>query len=204
MCCWKNNSAPITVRTLSMSLMLILSACNHNQQEIVFYPIDSLITHQIENLSQDKAILHKEAFLKGHTDTVTYIPRDTTAWVNELDIFRQLKIMNKPVNRDSYIVDDGLYDPGSNLTVKAFTSKNEDLPVLSLRVFYDDNLLSPRRIEAVYREENTLYKSSRNLSLEFQQIDNKTVLTAYAIEGGQKMILEDSIQFAVRGKIQIN
>jgi hypothetical protein len=202
MCCWRNNSVSISVMTLVMSITLVLFSCNHNQQEIVFYPIDSIITNQIRNLAQEKAILHKEAFLRGHADTVTYIPSDTAAWVDELDVFRELKIMNKPVNSDSYIVDDGLYDPGSNLTVKAFTSKNEDLPVLSLRVFYDDNLLSPRRIEAIYREENALYKSSRNLFLEFQEINNKTVLTAYAIEGRQKMVLKDSIQFTVRGKIQ--
>jgi hypothetical protein len=201
---WRNNKYSVAVGGVVILLFTILAGCNPNQQKEVFYPIDSLITEQIVALSREKAVLHKEAFFGGNSDTLTYTPGDTSAWVNELDIFRQLKIMNKPVNRNSYIVDDNLYDPGSNLTVKAFTSKKEELPVRSLRVFYDAALTMPRKIEAVYHEENPLYQSSKELFLEFQQINNKTVLTSYSIIGGQKMILKDSVQFTIKGKIQIN
>jgi hypothetical protein len=200
---WRNNKHLILIPGIVVWILTILMGCNPNQQKENFYPIDSLITSQIISLSKEKAVLHKEAFFGGKSDTLTYIPGDTSAWVNELDIFRQLKIMNKPVNRGSYIVDDNLYDPGSNLTVKVFTSKKEELPVSSLRIFYDDALLRPRKIEAVYHEENPLYQSSKELCLEFQQINNKTLLTSYSITGGQKMILKDSVQFAIKGKIQI-
>jgi hypothetical protein len=124
------------------------------------------------------------------------------AWRNELEIFSQLQVINKPINREFYIIDDGLFDPSSNLTVKAF-SATENLPVRYLRVFYQESISKPRKIEALYDDRNQLYKSGRILEMEFQQIDNKSVLTSYAIEGGQKMILGDSVAFVIRGVITI-
>jgi hypothetical protein len=85
--------------------------------------------------------------------------------------------------------------------VKAFTSL-EPLPVRSVRIFYDNDITKPRKIEAVYAEENSLFESSKNLLLEFQQIDNKNVLTSYSIDGGQEMIFGDSVSFSVNGKIK--
>jgi hypothetical protein len=183
---------------------MLLVACEADKERVMFYPIDSLVTAQIRALTTSQATLQKEAVLGSDVSSKKYTPPDTLTWIDELDIFRQLETMNKPVNRDSYIVDDGLYDPGSNLTVKAFTSKESDLPVNYLRVFYEHSVNRPRKIEALYKEDNTLYKSSRIMIMEFDQINNKTVLTSYSITGGQKMTLGDSVMFAINGKIQIN
>jgi hypothetical protein len=177
-----------------------MTSCTQPTETSNLYNIDSLVTEQIRLLATTKPTLEKHAVLGSGTDTLAYVP-DSTQWNKELEIFRQLDLMNKPVNRAYYLVDDNLYDPGSNLTVKAFTAL-EPLPVRSVRVFYDTDIRQPRKIEAIYDEENTLYKSSKNLLLEFQQIDNKNLLTSYSIDGGQKMILSDSVTFSVKGRIQ--
>lgn len=184
-------------------LAALLTGCESGREASTFYAVDSLVSAQIRTLTDAKAVLHKEATLGGQTDRSVYTPKDTTAWTDELDVFRQLQEINKPVNREIYIVDDGLYDPGSNLMVKAFTA-TEPLPVMSMRIYYDNSIRKPRKIEAVYAEANSLYQSSKTLLMEFQQINNKTVLTSYTIEGGQKMIMRDSVTFSVRGKIQID
>jgi hypothetical protein len=199
---WKNNLKRTFVPYLFLPAVF-LSGCESGKEESSFYSVDSLVSAQVIILTEAKAVLHKEAMLGQQTDRSVYTPRDTTAWMDELGIFRQLQDINKPVNRDSYIVDDGLYDPGSNLMVKAFTSTRQ-LPVMSMKIYYDYAIKKPRKIEALYEEENSLYTSSRILLMEFQQINNKTVLTSYTIHGGQKMVLGDSVTFSVKGKIQID
>jgi hypothetical protein len=201
---WKNNLQAHLKTVVVLGALVLLAACKDSRNDFVFYPVDSLVTAQINALTVRKASLHKEALLGTQVNSLKYTPKDTLTWINELDVFRQLETMNKLVNRDSYIVDDGLYDPGSNLTVKAFTAKEEtDLPVNYLRVFYHESVNNPRKIEALYNENNTLYKSSRLLIMEFEQIQDTTLLTSYSIHGGQKMTLGDSIIFAISGKIQI-
>jgi hypothetical protein len=203
MFCWNNNRAHTQTLAVLVFFGMCLTACNRNEPGARLYPIDSLVTAQIINLTQSKAVLHKRALMGSRSDSIVYTPKDTSAWISELDIFRQLEVINKPVSRASYLIDDNLYDPGSNLTVKAFTSTT-NLPVRHMRIYYDRSVRQPRKIEAHYDEENSLYQSSRLLLLEFQQINNKTVLTSYAIKGGQKMILGDSVAFTVKGKILID
>jgi hypothetical protein len=204
MCCLKINSNLNNNFTLPVLLALLIISCDRKEREANLYPIDSLVTAQIINLTAMQAVLQKQAIMGVNADSIVFTPKDTADWVSELDIFRQLGVINKPVSRASYLVDDGLYDPGSNLTVKMFTSTAPELPVQDLRVFYNRSARYPRKIEARYDEETSLYKSSRLLTLEFQNINNKNVLTSYSVKGGQKMILGDSVIFSVKGKILIH
>ena len=184
-------------------LVLALFSCESENSPATFYPIDSLITAQIKHLTTINAGLFKEALLDGKTDTVTYTPGDTSSWAQELDIFRELNDINKPVNKENYRVTDGLLDTQSNLKIKAFNCV-EELPVVYLKVYYQGSIDKPRKIEALYDQGNRLFGSTRVLSMHFQQINNTTVLTSYSVKGGQKMILADSVAFYISGKIWID
>lgn len=200
MFCWRKSTVQVFRGGIISIVACVSFACGNNMRTTKLYNIDSLVSEQVRLLSSGKPKLTKQAVMGSKQDAMEYVP-DSTAWSKELDIFRQLDAMNKPVNRSKYLVDDNLYDPGSNLTVKAFTSL-EPLPVRSMRIFYDTDIAQPRKIEAVFSEENSLFESSKNLLLEFQHINNKNLLTSYSIEGGQKMILSDSVTFSVKGKIK--
>lgn len=177
-------------------------SCGSQERSRALYPVDSLISAQVSTLSKSNAWLQKIAVMQDKSDTTSFAPQDSLGWSKELDIFRELEVMNKPVSQSNYLIDDNLFDPGSNLTVKAFTSTTE-LPVRSMRVFYDGSIQRVRKIEAEYEDENALYQSKRSLVMRFNQINNVSVLTSYTILGGQKMILADSVAFRLDAKIQV-
>ena len=193
----------LAVYALYFTLVFATVSCESEKQPATFYDIDSLVSGQVNYLTEIQAGLFKEALLGGKADTVTFTPADTVGWTKELEIFRKLNEINKPVNKGRYEIRDGLMDPGSNLTLKVFKSK-EPLPVTYLKIYYQGNISKPRKIEALYDEENRLYKSARLLSMQFQQLGNQSVLSSYSVKGGQKMVFGDSVAFYISGKILID
>lgn len=196
-------------RSALVCVCMIMFACGDKPgSKTLFYPVDSLVTDQIRYLAKAKASIKKTADVGGKKDVNTYTPPDTLGWIKELGVFRELAAINKPINHEAYLVDDGLTDIRSNLSVKAFTAKKEamekqKLPVRYLRVFYHESADNLRRIEAEFNDETSLYQNTRHLTMEFQEVHNKIVLTSYSIVGGQKMYLGDSVHYAVEGIITL-
>lgn len=190
-----------------LSLFFILPSCETKKSVThTYYPIDSLIQSQIELLVESKAHLTKKAEINGAEEMSTAIPKDSAAWAHELDIFAQINSINNPVNAGNYKVQTGLRDSTSNLSIHLITTNDEsvaknELPVVYAKIFYLNALSKIRRVEALYQEENSLLKGTRLLILEFQEINNKTALVSYSIEGSQQMFLGDAVQFVVRGTI---
>lgn len=167
-----------------------------------YYPFDSLLNNQVQHLARAKATLSKKAAIGEKEELKTFIPKDTLAWRHELDVFAQLNDINKPVNRGKYRIVPHAKDRNSNLLIYTLES-TEKLPVSFLKVYYLETLSNIRKIEGLYRQESSLMHTSRYLSMEFQHINNKTVLTSYSMKGGQKMLLGDSVEFSIHGSITL-
>ena len=183
--------------------LVFLSSCENKPGEIkYYYAVDSLLKNQTKFLSTSKAKLTKEAFIDGETESRSYVPKTDTAWQFELDVFAQLNDINKSTNVGKYRTARAVKDLNSNLLIYTIES-TEKLPVSFLKVYYLDNLSNIRKIEGLYREESSLLTSSRHLAMEFQNINNKIVLTSYSIQGGQKMLLGDSVTFSVHGMVTL-
>lgn len=204
---WKNNL--IKIRSfihlfgIALLLMYSISACDQRGvQHTGYYPIDSLVSSQIHFLTEAKASTHKVARLGEKEEKQTIQPKDSTGWMNELDIFRELKTLNKPINAGAYKVEDGLTDSRSNLKVKTIATDKE-LPVRSMKIYYYGKPENVKRIEAQFNEANSLYSSTRYLTMEFEDVYNKPVLSSYSINGGQKMFLGDTVVFSVKGNITL-
>ena len=184
----------------------LFSCTKGDTPHTVYYPVDSLIQAQIDYLgdSSRPASLHKYATMGTDQDTVVYQPGNKANWADELGPLLRLGLINKPIHQGKYLVENDLRDPNSNLRIRVFKARDAALPIVYLKVYYQDTPQQVRRIEGAYREINALYTSTQILSMELQEIHNKTLLTSYSIRGGQKMILADSMALGVDGWIALN
>ncbi|MBX2944413.1 MAG: hypothetical protein KF725_01165 [Cyclobacteriaceae bacterium] len=183
---------------------LVVCACSQQKEEKAYhYNIDSLVQHQIEYLVKAQATLSKEAIMNGQRQDSVFVPKDSLAWARELDLFREIGSINKPINQNNYKISDGLTDTFSNLTVRQLTATS-DLPIRYVKIFYQDAPSKLRKIEALYQQENSLLKTKRKLIMEFTDLYNKNILTSYSVDGGQKMFVGDSVHYVIKGSIQVN
>jgi hypothetical protein len=188
----------------SMRLLLLvitwvaLASCTESAKKADSY-FDSLVTNQVTALSLAKASIVKQASIAGNHDETTFTP-DSTLWESELDIFRQLEIYERSAYKDAYEVKDGIPDEKSNLTVRSYRSL-KNIPVRDLKFYYHDQFRHLKKIEATYREQNTLYTTWRTLQMEFDETNGKSVLSSYSVSGVQKMVLSDSVKFLIHSKV---
>ncbi len=180
--------------------LVLLSSCERPVSQHYYYNVDSLLFEQITLLADSEAILRKHGEMNSVEHDSTYTPIDSAGWAKELDIFAEIGIINKPINRGSYTVTDGQPDDSSNLTIREYTA-NKPLPLRYLKTYYHEHPSRLRKIEAFYVHENVLLKSRRKMVLEFTDVYQKNVLSAYAIEGAQKMLAGDSVHFVITASV---
>ena len=188
-------------------LIVVLSSCKNDDasREKVFFDLDSLITAQEKYLAERRPTLFKIADLDGQLDSTSVSDLDTTGWSAELDIFRQLDLNKKSVNRRNYAIQKDIRDPYSNLLICKYVAQNEntsdEMRIKNVNNYYQDRLTNPRKIEGEFFEQNALYTSTRSLVMELNNIHDKTLVTRYIVKGTQKMILGDSVRFEIIGTV---
>lgn len=188
------------VRTLFFLVIAFIHvSCNKTNQvyDKPYVDFDSLINSQIKSLVRAKSSLTKSVVLDGKSDQST-ITIDSAIVAHELDVFRQLDFINKPLYRNGYEVIDGEKDTRSNLTTRKYKSKNLS-PIPIVVFYYHNDFFNIKKIESVYQEDNTLYSTRRELLLEFDDASGTQLLTRYSLKGIQKMILNDTVMFSIEG-----
>jgi hypothetical protein len=154
-------------------------------------------------LSSAKIKLEKKAGIGDQQEVVVITP-DSAGWSNELAVFRQLEVAERPTNRDKYTVSE-IEDSRSNLRVRSYVAKETGdtrrTPVPYIHFFYLDGISDIRRIEAGYYESNLLYTSKRELVLEFEEATGPNPLRRYSIDGYQKVMMADSVHFLVEAEV---
>ncbi len=175
----------------------LLTACNRvNQQyDKAYVDFDSLINVQVAELIKSEVTINKISVINGKRDSSTFLP-DSLKLSNELDVFRQLDLINKPLYRNSYDIKVGEKDTKSNLLIRSYTAKSPS-PVSYVKFYYQSSSNHIKKLESFFREENALYNTSRNLTLIFDDSSGSPLLSGYQLSGSQKMILSDTVNFSV-------
>lgn len=182
---------------LFLCSIAILTSCEtQTDAKKPYFDIDSLVNAQVKNLVASHARIVKTASL-NEVKAKSEFATDSIGWATELDIFRQLDIINKPTNKDSYLVADGEKDFSSNLIVRSYKAKR-DLPVQLLKLYYYKDLQNLKKVEAVFGEKNSLYITERSLTMNFDDVGGENRLTYYSINGIQKMVLGDTVRFTIQ------
>ena len=178
---------------------LLVAACSQeHKSNTKYFDFDGLIDDQVSQLSQRVRVLDKMAEMSGVKSDSTFLP-SSKGWESELEIFRELEIINRPAYQKIYTVEDGLEDTKSNLKIRRYSSGAS--PVSSVKFYYQNEFDTLKRIEADIVEKNLLYTNSRTLVLEFDEEDGKPLLIRYAMNGFQKMVFSDPVRFSVSGEI---
>ncbi len=179
--------------------LFLLASCNKSnlKYEKSYFDFDSLISSQSVALVKAGTLLSKSVSLNGKQDQSS-IQTDSTLMAHELEVFRQLDVINKPLYKSAYVILGGDKDSRSNLRIRTYKSKNPS-PVPFITFYYLNDWKHLKKIESVYQEDNTLYSTERHLQLEFDDRAGIPLLSRYNVTGKQKMILSDSVLFSIEG-----
>ena len=182
---------------------LLAQACGRQNAKYDkrYIDVDSLISAQIELLRTKPIVIQKEAIMK-ESKSGGQVKADSAALARELDIFRQIDFMNKPLFRDQYQISIQP-DPRSNLTMRVYEAKVA-APVKYLKIYFFEQPSRLRKIESYFEEENSLYFTSRKYTLDFNEENSKSILVKSSMTGVQKMILSDSVSFSVTSTYQVH
>jgi len=165
----------------------------------MYFDIDSLVKAQAISLGSKQVLLNKKVIIEEKTESKE-VEINEEKWLEELKLF-SLANINKPINMGLYTVVDKK-DESSNLLIREY---NHIIPMDSevpyMRLWYLEEIKNTRKIQLKFVQDNIVYHSERELSMELSMSEGGNTLTRYTISGYQKLLGMDSTTYSVEGKI---
>ena len=181
-------------------LSFLILACSQAKQEkqVLQFNLDSLLDFHARQLSKTGARLNKSTSLK---DTVKFLTGaiQTVSWEKELEPFRMISAINKPIYRNAYTVTVER-DPKSNLMVKSWKAKANE-PVRLVKLYFLNNLSTLRKLETVVEKRNFIVSSRQKLEMDFNLFGNSQ-LERFAISGSQKFFWDNPQPFSLTAIVE--
>ena len=191
-------------RPVCFALLCLVAACTPQSPvselgKKPYFDVPSLVQQQLQWLDSLNPPVMLRASIGGQTQTET-MRKDSTAWAEAFDLFRQADI-NQPVLQGEYEESDSATQ--DSLRVRTYRAKRaQQAEIPYLRVYYRDSLANVYRIETMFQEDNVLYSTSRKMWMTFASRQGKPRVIAFETQGKQKMMLRDSVTYSARGELQ--
>lgn len=181
-------------------LLFLTTACTKAKQEkqTLQFNSDSLLDYHSKQLSQSGATLTKSTSLRD-APLLPGVVAQSVKWEKELEPFRTISMINKPVYRNAYNIQIGR-DPKSNLMVKTWTAKGDE-PIRIMKIYYLNKSASLKRLEAVIEKGNFVFRSQQKFEMEFGLLGNSQ-LERFAISGFQNFFWGGSHTFTLQGSVE--
>lgn len=173
--------------------LLVLVGCVEAPSEIGrehYFDVAEFLEKQATRLTESGATVRKTVLLNGREERTV---AGAVNWARELAPFEAADL-NRPAWRDRYRIDTVRRGEERRVT---YVARDEDLPVDRLELLLRGEHLHELRVDL--RNRNVLYDSRRRLEL---FCDSTTHLVrSYGVRGYQKLILRDSVRFAVNARL---
>lgn len=178
---------------LVLVTLIVSSSCTQQsaKREInAYFDVDSLFTDQVYLL--DGVSFNKSAIIDGKSEKAQVI-FDTTAWQKELAMYIGLDI-NKAALVGAYELTEEDTTTGKSISYRIKQPDEAGVQWMQVTQNTDGKVTG---FEALFLEENALYQNQRKLSATFSIENGNSVLEAYRIEGYQKILLKDTVNYTI-------
>ncbi|WKN45217.1 hypothetical protein [Tunicatimonas pelagia] len=186
--------------------LLLLSSCNYSEQisqelnQEPYFDLTGLVAQQLVHLDSLYPSVEITATINDRKEVET-MRKDSANWAETLKLFSEANI-NLPVLQGSYQVTDSTdQEHGWNIrTYQALKTANVEIPYLA--VYYQKTLQDVRKVEAIFREKNMLYRTERHMEMQLTPAEVGPLLTEYQSSGTQKMLFRDSVHYQLRATLK--
>jgi len=158
-----------------------------------YFDVRGLLDAQIRQLSARHLGATKQVSLRGGPVETVRVPE--VKWADELQIFYQADI-NKAALRGAYRLDSATEADGATRRTYTAQPGHDNVTVTRLSVLSAGG--QPQEIEASLKQDNTLFSGQKQLRLTLRQ----GLLSAYSVEGTQKLVLFDTLRFKANVRVQ--
>lgn len=184
------------VFVLATSVMAIGCGGEVRRDKLLFN-IDSLLNAQVALLGKTGAQGIKQATVDGKRDSA--VVSGSQQWQVELEVFRELDMINRPANREQYEMKVSVID---SLKTVSYEPRDGGKKLITLKVIYGPGN-SLRRIEAAHENQTAIFSTHSSMYLAFADHKGASLLSAYRLSGSQHLLLGDSVAYILEGTVVV-
>jgi hypothetical protein len=163
----------------------------------LYFDLQSFLDRQVEYLQTAQPVVRKTVYDQQEvveTETVRNIN-----WERELELFREIDL-NRPALRDYFTLTRHT-DPATGHITERYEKKPGAYTNVDFLEVELDATGQLRQLRAATQQDNPLFFTQHHLQLTTSP-STPTRIQSYAVSGVQKLILTDSVHYAVEAEVQ--